>query len=104
MDESFALLVRPSAELQRESQDIKRRAIAIDKRASAGARRLRQYLDAHAMTPQRFGEWMRPPVNKRKVQRWCKGDTKPSLTEAVEIERLTKIVQPKHWAREGAVL
>lgn len=69
------------------------------KSRSVGARRLRQFIDKHhGMTPRKFGQWMRPPVHVRKVQRWLSGDGKPSFEEAEQIKDRTRIPVDS-WAK-----
>lgn len=51
------------------------------------------------MTPAQFGEWMVPPVSGRSIQRWLRGDTRPTFDQTAEINRRTEtFVQPNHWA------
>ncbi len=51
------------------------------------------------MTPAQFGPWMVPRVSGRSVQRWLRGDTKPTIEQMAEISRRTEaFVQPNHWA------
>jgi hypothetical protein len=86
MDDGFAL------------RTPRRTGKTASRRPSLGARRLRQWLTEHGMTPAQFGEWMVPPVSGRSIQRWLRGDTRPTFDQAAEIKRRTKtFVDLDHW-------
>ena len=96
MDDGFAVWVCLADEQRTEGA--KPAGQMVNPR-SVGARRLRAWIDNHhGMTPEKFGQWLKPPVHKRKVQRWLSGHGKPSIDEADQIQERTKI-RANSWAR-----
>lgn len=51
---------------------------------------LRDYLHANGITQAAFGRLLSPPVSQGKVNHWLHGARRVSLSEALQIERLTQ--------------
>ena len=51
---------------------------------------LRDYINQNGITQEAFGRLLDPPVSQGKVNHWLHGTRRVSLSEALQIERLTQ--------------
>ncbi len=63
---------------------------------------LRDYLKAKSLSQAAFGRLLKPPVSQGKVNHWLAGTRRVSLSEALQIERVTGgLVSPAELVHVG---